>query len=195
MRHMCSSAWTVLAMAASITSAAAQAGAPATAQPTPDLGRSVTLKGCLKSWDGTPTGIGREATGRPPMFVLTKVEAAPAATPPTPTGTSGTSSPPTAKDRLAHDTFVLEPIDPALQLRSHVDQQVEVIGTLEVMPPHDASGAGLWPAQPDPAGTGTTTGSPFPALPPARTETPAPTRVPMERVRVTSVKPLASNCR
>ena len=42
--------------------------------------RPVTLRGCLRSWDGTPTGIGRgQTTGDAPMqFVLTDVEPSPA---------------------------------------------------------------------------------------------------------------------
>jgi hypothetical protein len=195
MRHTCSSAWTLLVMTASITSTAAQAGAPKSPQATPDVGRTVTLQGCLKSWDGSPTGIGRETAGQPPMFVLTDVEEAPVAAPPkTATGTSGSSAP-AAKAGLAHDTFVLEPVDRAMQLRSHVDQRVEVIGSLELIPPHDATAGGITSALPAPAGGGTAAGGAEPSLPTARTETPVPARRPMERVKVTAVKTLDARCR
>jgi hypothetical protein len=195
MRHTHVSSWTALAIAASIAGAAAQAGAPRPVPPAPDAGRTVTLRGCLQSWDGSPTGIGRgDVSGAPMQFVLTNVEEAPGVTPPTATGTAGTASPPAAKPAAAHDTFVVQPADSRVRLQSHLDQQVQVIGTLEVIPAHDASAGGATPVDPPPAGAVSPSGAPASGVPGARTQTPAPQRSPMQRVLVTSVATIAKSC-
>jgi hypothetical protein len=109
-------------------------------KPAADVGRTVTLRGCLQSWDGTPTGIGRSGTasGVPTQYVLTDVEAAPspAAEVPAP---AGATSPPTGAPAVAHNTYVVEAGSPAVTLAAHLDREVEVTGMLAVIPPHDAS--------------------------------------------------------
>jgi hypothetical protein len=192
MRHSYGSTWTALAIATSIASAAAQTRQPA-ARPTADIGRAVTLRGCLQSWDGSPTGIGRgDVSGGPMQFVLTKAEEAAAATAPMPTGTSGTA--PSTPAPMAHDTYVVQPLDGQVELHSFLDQQVEVTGTLEVIPPHDAGAAGT---RPD-AGAPGQTAAPQPAAPnvpgtqPPTTQ--APPRTPMQRLLVASMKTVAKRC-
>ena len=89
MRHTTLSGWTLMFTVASLGIARA-GGIPRPSPPAPDLGRTVTMTGCLRSWDGSPAGIGRgDATGPGAQFVLTNVEETVPATPRTPVGTSG----------------------------------------------------------------------------------------------------------
>src|SRR6188474_102646 len=110
MRHTTLLGWTLMFTVASLGFAGAQAGVPRPSPPAPDLSRSVTMTGCLRSWDGSPAGIGRgDATGPGAQFVLTNVEETAPATPRTPVGTSGSgSAAPATTAAVAHDTYVVQ---------------------------------------------------------------------------------------
>jgi hypothetical protein len=187
------STWTALAIATSIAAAAGQAAEPRTAQATPDLGRTVTLRGCLQSWDGSPTGIGAgDASAPGAQYVLTHAEESP--TPPAPTGTGGTGAP-SATAPMAHNTYVVQPKNQEVELRSFLDQQVEVTGTLEVIPPHDASARGTKPESAAPGQTAAAPppSAPAPSVPGTRPQTTAP-RTPMQRLLVAAMKTVAKTC-
>ena len=194
MRHTTLSGWTLMFTVASLGIAGAQAAVPRPSPPAPDLGRTVTMTGCLRSWDGSPAGIGRgDATGPGAQFVLTNVEETVPATPRTPVGTSGTGTgAPATTAAVAHDTYVVQPSDPQLALPRFLDQQIEVSGTLQVIPPHDASGGGVTPTTPQPAGSpAPQTGAATPSVPASAGTEP---KTPVQRVMVRTIRTVAKTC-
>ena len=195
MRHTRLSGWTLMFTLASLGVAGAQAGVSRPTPPAPELGRTVTMTGCLRTWDGSPDGVGRgDAAGPAAQFVLTNVEEPAPATPRTAVGTSGTgASAPATTAAVAHDTYVVQPSDPQLALRPFLDQQIEVSGTLQVIPPHDASAGGVTPATPQPVGSpAPQTGAAAPGVPGSAGT--AAARTPMQRVMVTTIKMVAKTC-
>jgi hypothetical protein len=194
MRHTTLSGWTLMFTLASVGVGGAQAGVPRPSSPAPDLGRTVTMTGCLRSWDGSPAGIGRgDATGPGAQFVLTNVEETAPATPRSPVGTSGSgAAAPATTAAVAHDTYVVQPSDPQLALGPFLNQQIEVSGTLQVIPPHDASAGGVAPVTPEPAGSpAPQTGAATPSVPGSAGTQP---KTPVQRVTVSTIRTVAKTC-
>lgn len=193
------------ALAASLSligTAAAQqpAGAPSSPSAAAVEKRPVTLRGCLQSWDGTPTGVGVETpTGMTPLtYVLTDVEASAKERPPMPVGTSGAggavtgarSDAPKTGSEVAHGTYVVQAASGSVALADHLNREVEVTGVLEITRPHDANAA---PGQSKPQGNAAPAGSPSTGAP-AAAGTTAPQPVKVQKVTVEAVKVTAQSC-
>ena len=118
-----SAAWILIGVAA-----AAQAPAPAAPAGPP---RTLTLTGCVKAWDASTMGPPPAALGTAsPVLVLTGAENA--AAPATPSPASEPARPPSGGAPAAggHSTYLLKPASPAVNLASHLDYRVELVGTL-----------------------------------------------------------------
>jgi hypothetical protein len=143
---------------------------------TPDAnGRTTTMTGCLKPWDGTmgagsvgststpgsgsagagstgagSTGAGSgSAMGAGAQFVLTDISeggnnSAMGRTPGAGSGApgSGTTTTPTPNPSMGHGSIVVKADDASINLKQHVNQKVEVTGTL-------ASDMGMDHSRPD----------------------------------------------
>jgi hypothetical protein len=189
--------WSVMVLLAVLTGAIATAQSrPSPDQPTkpgPDVGRTVTLRGCLKSWDGTTTGVGRDDTATPPRYVLTDAEPGAGVVPPAATGTSGTGVPSSPAPRVAHATYVVQ-AEKHTTLSPYLNRQVEITGTLEIVPPHDASARDpRSPDKPKEPGQPLSTAPPPPGVAPAPERTAAPP-VQVQRVLATSVTTISEKC-
>lgn len=158
--------------------------------------RPVTLRGCLQSWDGTPTGVGVDTpSGMTPLtYVLTDVESSTRET--RPVGTSGaaggavagTSDAPKTGTEVAHGTYVVQAADSKVALADHVNREVEVTGVLEMTRPHEAGSNAA--ANQQGAGAG---GSGATGVPPSSATT-APQPVKVQKVNVQTVKVTAQSC-
>jgi hypothetical protein len=95
---------------------------------------------------------------------------------------------------MAHGTYVVQAAESRLELGPHLDQHVEVTGTLEVIPPHDASESGGKQGNPPPAATAPRTGAVAPSVPGSRAEAPVPGRAPLQRVVAATIKTVATSC-
>jgi hypothetical protein len=197
MRNSHRANWSVILFMAAMTGA----GDAAQSKPSPeqparhgsDIGRTVTLRGCLKSWDGTTTGVGRDEAGTALRYVLTGVEHGAGVVPPAATGTSRAGVPSSPAPRVAHDTYVVQ-AEKNTRLSQYVNRQVEVIGTLEIVPPHDASTRDpKSPDKPKEPGQPLSTAPPPPGVTPAPEQT-AAVPVQVQRVLATSVTTISEKC-
>ena len=110
---------------------AAQPPAPAPAPQPPEQPRSLTLTGCVKAWDASTMGPPPAAMGTAaPVLVLTGAENAArpghavAGLRPGPAPSGG------APAAGGHSTYLLKPASPTVNLASHLDHRVELVGTL-----------------------------------------------------------------
>jgi len=195
MKHTRLAYW-IATMLLTAAGAAAQTARPPDNQDQPASGgRTVTLRGCLTSWGGTPAGVSREEGDASAVqrYVLTGVEHGAGIVPPTATGTSGAGAPTTATPRAARDSYVLQ-AKSTLMLSHYLNRQVEVNGTLDVVPPHDASTDDpLARLRPKAAGEPLSTAPPPPgaSIIPERTKA---SPVQLQRVTVTSARMIAAKC-
>ena len=197
MRNRHRANWSVMLLLAALTgtgtAALSRPSPDQPAKPGPDVGRTVTLRGCLKSWDGTTTGVGRDEPGSTQRYVLTDVEPGAGAVPPTATGTSGAGVPSSPAPRVAHDTYVVQ-AEKNTRLSQYMNRQVEVTGTLEIVPPHNAGSRDpKSPDKPREPGQPLSTAPPPPGVPPPPEQT-AAAPVQVQRVLVTSVTTISERC-
>ena len=155
--------------------------------------RPVVLRGCLKSWDGSSTGVGRTPSGTAVQFVLTNVEHGAGILPPGPSGSPSIGTPPASRPQVAHDTYDVRAAASALDLAQHLDRQVEVTGTLEIVPPHGEQRSAAMPGPPEAPAVEPPSTSPPAGVPGPTTGNSVPP-LQLQRVTATAVKMLATSC-
>jgi hypothetical protein len=192
-----------IAALSSLTLAAQQSTQPSTAPSSSDSGRTVTVTGCLQSWDGSST-VGRSSTtpSRPDssasgassatgaaQYILTNVQHGGSK------DSSASSASSSAAGAAGH-TFILAAGSSGVNLSQHVNHKVEITGTT-VSGKAGTTGQGTtdMAGTADRPGSSTSPGSsasPGAASASARgTATPASA---MPTLNVTSLKMVSANC-
>ena len=124
----------IVAWALAGVGVAAQPPAPAPGPQAAEQPRSLTLTGCVKAWDASTMGPPPAAMGTAaPVLVLTEAENASTAAPGTPFGGRRTGEAPRSAGRrrpVATRPILLKPASPTVNLASHRDHRVELVGTL-----------------------------------------------------------------
>jgi hypothetical protein len=174
--------------ALAIAGMAAGVSAQSTSQTTPprqaaDSGHTMTVTGCLKSWDGQSSPGATSPTGTPgetrqageAKYVLTDVQM-------TASGTDATDTTPGTAARSGstdpHHQFLVRAEDASVDLTNHLNQRVEVTGRMSGEDHRSHTGA---------TGTDTTPGTAGQRTDPAGSKD-------MPTLTVTSVRTVAGSC-
>jgi hypothetical protein len=129
-----------IAALSSLTLAAQQGTQPSTASSSSDSGRTVTVTGCLQSWDGSSSTVGRSGTtpARPDssatstssaaggQFILTNVQQGGSTDSSSPSSSAATSG---ASSSAAGKTYVLSAGSSGVNLSEHLNHKVQITGT------------------------------------------------------------------
>lgn len=192
-----------IAALSSLTLAAQQSTQPSTQPSSSDSGRTVTVTGCLQSWDGSSSTVGRSGTtpSRPEssatssaaggQFILTNVQQGSSSD-----SASSTSSASSASSSAAAQTYVVSAGSSGVNLSQHLNHKVQITGTtISARAGSSGSGTTDQSATADRPGSSSSPGSssaPGSASASARgTATPASA---MPTLNVTSIKMVSANC-
>ena len=208
-----------IAALSSLTLAAQQSSQPSTraGQSGSESGQTVTVTGCLQSWDGSST-VGRSGTtpSRPEssasssssaggQFILTNVQQGGSSDSSSASSTSSTSSPSTtaspgssasSSSRGAGQTFILSAGSSGVNLSQHVNHKVTITGTtMSGRSGSSGSGTTDQSGTADRPGSSTSPGSS--ASPGSSSASDRGTATPassMPTLNVTSIKMVSANC-
>jgi hypothetical protein len=112
---------------------AAQPPAPGPGPQAAEQPRPLTLTGCVKAWDASTMGPPPAALSMAaPVLVLTDAQNALTPAPGRPSAASDPAPPRSDSARAAggHSTYLLKPASPTVNLASHLEHRVELVGTL-----------------------------------------------------------------